>query len=272
MKPLVVVVLALAGLSGLVWLGLSIKPAPFPHFSGASVDRGTVPLPSGLPAPVERFFRAVYGDQVPLIETAVFSGRATMRPFLNVPVPARFVFVHNAGHDYRHYFEATFFGLPLMKVNEGYLDGESFFDGPMGSYRDDPSTNQAANLALWAEGAMFPAILVTDPRVRWAPVDDETALLYVPFEESEDTFVVRFSPQSGLIDTMEAMRYREPGEGKAKILWITRNETGPTMPDTMVSAVGSATWLDQGRPWATFTVEDAVYNVDVSEYISQRGY
>ena len=35
--------------------------------------------------------------------------------------------------------------------------------------------------------------------------------------------------------------------------------------------VGSATWLDQGRPWAVFTLEDVVYNVDVSTYIRQRG-
>lgn len=272
MKPLVVVLIVLVVLAVLVWVGLRIKPAPFPSYGAASMDGGSVPLPAGLPAPVERFFRTVYGDQVPVIDTVVLSGRATMRPFLNLPLPARFVFVHNAGYDYRHYFEATFFGVPLMKINEGYVDGESFFESPMGAYRDDPNTNQAANLALWAEGAMFPAILVTDPRVRWAPVDEQTALLYVPFEDGEDTFVVRFDPQSGLMDTMEAMRYRDPGEGKPKILWITRNEPGPTLPGSRVGAVGSATWLDQGRPWAVFTVEEAVYNTDVSDYIRQRGY
>ncbi|HSJ54755.1 MAG TPA: hypothetical protein VLC52_13525, partial [Anaerolineae bacterium] len=57
-----------------------------------------------------------------------------------------------------------------------------------------------------------------------------------------------------------------------KILWITRNEQGPALPGTpALNATGSATWLDQGKPWATFTVEDAVYNVDVGEYIRQRG-
>ena len=272
MKPIVIVVLVMLVSAGLIWVGLRVKPASFPPYGAVSTDRGSVPLPPGLPAPVERFYRTVYGDEVPVLESVVLSGRATIRPFLNLPLPARFVFVHDAGHSYRHYFEATLFGVPLLRVDEGYIDGKSFFESPMGSNYDDANTNQGANLALWAEGALFPAILVTDPRVRWAPVDDRTALLYVPFEEDEEAFVVRFNPESGLIDIMEAMRYRDPGEGKPKILWITRNERGPTLPGSVVPAVGSATWLDQGRPWAVFTVEEAVYNADVSEYIRQRGY
>jgi hypothetical protein len=40
---------------------------------------------------------------------------------------------------------------------------------------------------------------------------------------------------------------------------------------TPLSAVGSATWLDQGKPWAFFTLEDVVYNVDIQEYIRQKG-
>ena len=40
---------------------------------------------------------------------------------------------------------------------------------------------------------------------------------------------------------------------------------------TQLSAVGSATWLDQGKPWAVFTPEAVKYNVDVSQYILARG-
>ena len=177
---------------------------------------------------------SVYGDEIPVTETAVFVGRGRIRPF-GVWLPARFVFVHNAGRDYRHYIEATFFGLPFLKVNEGYLDGESFFESPMGTFHNDPNTNQGANLAVWAEAGWFPSIWLTDSRVRWEAVDENTALLFVPFEDQVENFVVRFNPQTGLIDTMEAMRYREAGEGKSKILWITRNEPGNTLPDMKIS-------------------------------------
>jgi hypothetical protein len=30
-------------------------------------------------------------------------------------------------------------------------------------------------------------------------------------------------------------------------------------------------WFDQGKPWAVFTVEDLVYNVNVQETIRQKG-
>lgn len=253
------------------WAGLQIRPRAFVPAALPDSDAKTIPLPAGLPAPVERFYRTVYGDHVPVIETAVLTGRGVIRPFLNIPLPARFVFVHTAGKDYRHYIEATLFGLPFLKVNEGYLDGASFFESPMGTYYDDPNTNQGANLALWAEAGWFPSIWLTDPRVRWEPVDDASALLRVPFEGRQETFVVRFNPHTALIGMMEAMRYRESGEGKDKILWITRNEAGKTIAGTSLSAVGSATWLDQGRPWAVFTLEDVIYNADVSDYIRQRG-
>jgi hypothetical protein len=262
------ILLALVLLS---WLGLQIKPAPFAAFSQQQPELETVPLPAGLPVPVERFYRTLYGDRVPVIETAVIKGRATMSPFLGIPLPARFIFVHNAGKDYRHYIEATFFGLPILKVNEGYVDGRSFFEFPTGSLENDPSTNQAAVLGLWAEASWFPSIWVTDPRVHWEPVDDHTALLFVPFDGKEENFVVRFDPATGYLDVMEAMRFRDSGPQAKKILWITKTIPGKTIPGTKLEAVGSATWLDQGKPWAIFSLEELDYNVDVSEYIHQKG-
>lgn len=270
MKPFLIILSILAVVALVGWLGLQIKPKPFFVHPEKTPDLKTIPLPANLPPPVERFYRTVYGDEIPVIETAVMKGRATISPF-GVKLPARFVFVHNAGKEYRHYIEATWFGIPFMKVNEGYLENESFFESPVGTYYNDPNTNQGANLAVWAEAGWFPSIWITDPRVRWQAVDDHTALLYVPFEDEEENFVVRFNPGTGLIDTMEAMRFREAGEGKTKILWITRNETGLTVPGSLISAAGSATWMDQGKPWAIFTLEDVNYNVDVREYIQQRG-
>lgn len=156
-------------------------------------------------------------------------------------------------------------------MKEGYIDGESFFESPMGTYTDDPSTNQGANLALWAEAIWFPSLWITDPSVRWQAVDDNTALLSVPFGGKEESFVVRFHQQTGLIDTMEAMRYREAGDGGDKSLWITQNVGEAIIPGTNIGAGGAVTWLDQGRPWAIFRVEGVVYNGDVREYIRQRG-
>jgi hypothetical protein len=196
-----------------------------------------------------------------------------MKPFMNIPILARFVFVHIGGKDYRHYFEATWFGIPLLKVNEGYIDGESFFESPMGSYHDEQNANQGANLALWAEANWFPALWLTDRRVRWEPVDEYSALLYVPFEEKQESFIVRFNPQTNFIDLMEALRYRDNGQGQPKILWIIRNEPGQPVAGTPnpIPSASSVMWLDQGKPWAYFNLEELIYNLDVSTYIHLRG-
>jgi len=207
---------------------------------------------------------------VPVIETVVIKGRAVISSF-GPKMPARFIFVHNAGKDYRHYMEATWFGLPIVKVNESYLDGSSHFELPFATFDNDPSITQGAVLGLWAEAAWFPSIWLTDLRVRWAPVDEQTALMYIPFGDQEENFVRRFDPKTGLLDIMEAMRCRDAGPQSKKILWITQSIPGKNIAGMNLTAVGSVTWLDQGKPWAVFTLEDVVYNADVSGYIRQRG-
>ncbi len=269
---LFIFIITVLTIGALGWIGIQIQPKPFSPIQEENLPFKTIPLPDGLPAPVERFYTTIYGDEIPVIETVVILGRGTLKPFMNIPVPARFVFVHNAGRDYRHYFEGTLFGIPIMKVNEGYIDQASFFESPMASMKNDPNSNQAANLTAWAEAIWFPAIWLTDPRVHWEAVDENAALLYIPFENGEENFLVRFNPKTGLIDTMETMRYRDAGDDQPKILWILRNEIKQWGTKGKFHSVGSAMWLDQGSPWAYFDAEEIILNVDVSTYIRQRGY
>ncbi len=260
-KTMYIVLIVFVALVVFFWLGLQIQPAPFtaPELPVAEVK--TIPLPENLPAPVERYYRTVYGEQIPVIDTVVITGRGRIRPF-GIWLPTRFVMVHNAGRDYRHYFEATFFGIPFLRVNEGYIDGQSFFESPMGTYYNDPNTNQGANLALWAEGGWFPGLWLTDSRVKWEAVDEHTSLLRVPFENHTETFMVRFNPETGRLDLTESMRFKTKSD-TAKTLWITSSSAD--------GKTSYATWLDDGKPWAELSLETIIFNADVSEYIRARG-
>jgi hypothetical protein len=244
------------------WLGLHIAPQPYPYVSQQTPVLDTVPLPDDLPVPAERFYHNVYGKNVPEIKSMVMTGRATLR--LNgIIFPARFRFVHNAGHDYHHYIEACWFGLPIMKVNEYFIAGKSRLELPFGvsqGYKVD----QGANLALWAESAFWlPGILLTDARVHWEPIDAASAFLVVPFGDTVERFIVRFS-ENGMLQFMETMRYKD----KDKVLWLNEVQEWGIIQNATIPTVSALTWLDEGTPWAVWSVEDVVYNVDVSQYFA----
>lgn len=268
MNILVILFILLIALLVFAWLGLRIKPSPFKAFPRQPSKLAMTPLPADLPAPVERFYRQVYGENVPVIESAVVSGRLKLR-VNGIPFQGRFRFTHDAGKSYRHYIEATFFGLPLMKVNEHFLEGKGRLELPFG-VSEGAKVDQAGNLGMWGESIWFPALLVTDTRVRWEPIDGHTALLVIPFDRDEQRFVVRFDPETGMPHLLEAMRYKGE-EADAKTLWINEALQWHTISGYMIPSVGAITWFDEGRPWAVFTVEELVYNVDVSEYIRARG-
>jgi hypothetical protein len=270
LQIVLILVSIIALLVFLGWLGLQIQPISFSAFSQRSATLKTVPLPKGLPAPVERFYRQVYGENVPVITSAVITGRATMRPAGPITFPARFRFTHDAGKGYRHFIEVTFFGLPILTANERYLDGKSRMEITLIGNDEGEKLDQAGNLGMWSEAMWFPAIFLTDPRVHWEPVDDVTALLVVPFNNTQERYVVRFDPNTGLINWMEAMRYRSSTD-QSKILWLNQAVEWGTRDGKSFMVSGAATWMDDGKPWATFTVEDVVYDVDVQGYIRAKG-
>jgi hypothetical protein len=267
-KAVLIIVGALVSLILLGWLGLQIKPAPLQPFPQQSGEAETRQLPEGYPAPVERFYRQIYGESVPIIGSFVVTGRAKMR-IVGVTFPARFRFTHIAGQAYRHYIETTFFGLPLMRVNEHYLEGTSRLELPFG-VEEGPKVDQGANLGLWAETLWLPSIFVADPRVHWEPIDEETALLIVPFADKEQRFVARFDPETGMLHFLESMRFKGT-YSEHKTLWINEALEWGTVDGNTTPVLSSATWFDEGTPWAVFTVEDIVHNADVQEYIQARG-
>ncbi len=260
----------LAALVGLGWAGLRVQPAPFA--TAAPQQPGipkTIPLPAGLPMPVERFYRQLYGESVPVITSAIISGRGSMRPVGSLSFLARLRFTHRAGQSYRHYFETTVFGLPVMKVNEYFVDGQGRMELPWGVQAGE-QIDQAANLSLWGEmAAWLPAALLTDPRVRWEAVDDSTALLVVPFDQAEERFVARFDPATGRLWLLESMRYK--GGSQAKTLWFNELREWGRVSGHTLPTVCTVTWGDDGRPWLALTIEEVVYNVEVDTSLAAKG-
>ncbi len=255
--------IGVAVVAAVAWAGLQVRPAPYPE-AGASVGGpvATTALPDDLPAPVARFYRTLYGEELPVYETMVLSGRATLR-IAGVPLPARWRFTHDVGDAYRHEITTTWFGLPLLRVDERFVDGVGRMRLPFGT-EEGPAIDQGANLALWAEALWFPAALATDPRAEWSSVDDATALLRVPFgADGSETLVVRFDPETGTVALLEAMRFKG-ADATAKTLWLNHAGAWGTVDGHPTATEASVRWLDDGRPWATFRVESIVANGEVA--------
>lgn len=252
----------------LVW-GLRIQPQPFASFPQPTQPLTAVPLPTDLPAPVARYYQTIVGNELPVLETAVITGRGTLR-FMGVSFPARLRFTHEAGQGYRHYIETTLFGYPIMKVNERYLDGKARMQLPVGVIENEPKVDMAANLGLWGESIWLPSIFLTDSRVRWEAIDDTSARLIVPFEAGEDSFTAVFDPQTNLLVSMEAMRYKE-ADSTEKVPWRFDILAWDEYEGIMIPSRSSVTWADEGTPWLVIELDEITYNATVRDYIRAEG-
>jgi hypothetical protein len=251
-----------------LWLGLRVQPVPLPPPSLVWAPTGVAALPKELPAPVERFFRALYGEQVPVIDSIVVSGRGTMR-IQGITFPSRYRFSHVAGEAYRHYIETTVFGAPLLSVNEWFVDGAGRLELPFG-VSEGPEVDQGANLALWAELVWAPAVWATNPSASWKPVDATTAQLVVPFGEATQTFTVTFDPATGLLQRMESLRYKGDG-ATTRTWWINEVREWAPLDGRLVPLVTAVRWGDESTPWAVLRTEEILYNPDLSTYIRAEG-
>jgi hypothetical protein len=92
-------------------------------------------------------------------------------------------FTHDAGKGYRHYIETTLWGVPVIKVNEHFINLKSRLALPFGVVENEPQVDEAANLGMWSETLMFPGVFLSTEGVRWEPIDATTAKLIVPFGE-----------------------------------------------------------------------------------------
>ncbi len=183
-------------LAAIAWVGLQILPKIISLATGKSQVGGNVRVPEKLPAPVRRYLKVALGERAPRIESAVFWGRAQAN--FGVWMPMRFQLYHRVGYDFRRAMQVTWFGFPVLKALDQYVNGKGM-TGLVGKTDSGARVDQGANMILFAEAPLYPAIFVTDSRIRWVAIDDTSAEMFFPFGDEEDAMTVYFDPQTNLI-------------------------------------------------------------------------
>ncbi|MBZ0297079.1 MAG: hypothetical protein K8L99_31250 [Anaerolineae bacterium] len=251
------------------WLGLQVKAPSFPSIdTPPPPDR--IPLPADLPGPVLKHVRAIFGETMPEVQSAIVTGRAKL-VFMGIPMPARFHFYYDtARKSHYHDIQVTWFKKPILRVHERFLDGKAMLDLPFGRVENDPYTNAAAWQGFWSETlAWVPAIVFATPQVRWEAIDDSSARMLLPNADDEEAFTVNFNADNGLMSDINTMRYADSKSGQRQT-WTNHIQQWSRIGDQLIPTLAQTKWNDD-PPWATWEIEQVVFNVDVSARFVQFG-
>ena len=253
-------------LIGLIWLGFRIEPESFLRHPKNTSIAGTIELPPDLPEPVMRYYETAAGTRVPEVRSAVVWSKAKLR-INGIWMPVRSKTYYLPGQAFLRYMEVTWFGLPILRVNDSFINGEGVtrIEGLLNSKESGEKINQGSNLALWGEVVFTPSIFVTDKRASWESLDKGTVRLVVPYGEQNDSLLFNFDPETGLITRISALRYK--GQGEEKTPWLIDITEWMISHYIKIPSQFSVIWEDESSPWSYWTVEGVEYNVDISNII-----
>lgn len=225
---------------------------------------------AGLPAPVQRYFRAVLKDGQPLVAAVevehagtfnmsesgeqwrpftssqrvvtrrpgfVWDGRVSMMPGLTVRVHDAYV----AGEGILH---ATLFGLVTL-VN----------------LRGTPEVAQGELMRYFAEAAWYPTALLPSQGVRWEAVDDGSAKATLKDGDTSLTLLFRFN-DAGFIDSVRAeARGRSVDGAVVPTPWEGRWWSYEMRDGMRVPLEGEVAWLlpEGPRPYWRGRITRLVY-------------
>jgi hypothetical protein len=187
-------------------------------------------------------------------------------------MPTRFRFYYDAARSsHYHDIQVTWFNRTFMRIHERNLEGHTQLDlSLLGRVDDQPHTNHAGIQGYWAEMlAWVPAVALSDPRVRWEAIDATTARMCLPDLDDVEALTVGFDAQTGLMTTVETLRYQSE---TLPDRWRWRNrilEWGEL--DGLHVPVRSETQWNDDKPWATWVIEQVALNVDVAARFVQFG-
>ncbi len=234
-------------------LDAAVVPALSKHYDAGEID--------GLPAPVQRYFRAVLKDGQPCIAAATFelAGKINMsatgeswKPFTSWQRAV----VHRPGFLWNGRV-AMLPGLAALSsatVHDSYIAGTGTLHAALlglftvANVQGGGELGRGELMRYFAEMAWYPTALLPSQGVRWEAVDDSSANATLVDGPISLTLLFRFD-QAGLITSVHADA-RGSGVGKDMVMlpWDCAVSNYQLRHGMMVPTRGEAAWLrPEGR-------------------------
>jgi len=227
----------------------ALRQAPEPaSYSEAELE--------GLPAPVQRYFRAALRDGQPIIARARLTQRGEIllgeaedgwRPFTATqtfsPRPPGFL------------WDARGQAAPGMSVyvHDAYIGGEGVLQGALlglvtvVDMSGTPEVAEGELMRYLAEGVWIPTALLPSQDVRWEPMDDERARATLVDGETSVSLVFTFGAD-GLVSSVFAdARPRDVGGETVPTPWEGRFGDYVERNGMRIPTSGEVAWQPEGR-------------------------
>jgi hypothetical protein len=209
----------------------------------------------GLPAPVQRCFRAVLKDGQPVVNAVRLSHQGTF----NLSADA---------DNWKHFesqqqvvarppgfvWDARISLLPgvAVRVHDAYIAGEGIlhpaFMGlvPLGRQHDRGQLAQGELMRFLAEAAWYPTVLLPGQGVRWTPVDDRSARAVLSDGDLEVALTFFFGADNLIARVYTEARTRRLGKHVENLAWGGRFWNYVERGGLRIPLEGEVAWIGRG--------------------------
>jgi hypothetical protein len=209
----------------------------------------------GLPAPVQRYFRAVLKDDQRFVSAARLSHRGTFNLSANADNWKRFdsrqrVVAGPPGF----VWDARIMVLPgvAVRVHDAYIAGEGIlhpaFLGlvPLGQQHDRGQLAQGELMRFLAEAAWYPTVLLPGQGVRWTPIDDRSAQAVLSDGDLEVALTFFFGADNLIARVYTEARTRQLGKHVENLPWGGRFWNYVERGGLRIPLEGEVAWITRG--------------------------
>jgi hypothetical protein len=220
---------------------------------------------AGLPAPVQRYFRAALKDGQPIIAAATIDMAGTINMSATGEQWKLFTSTQRAVNSvtgtqprlrpgFLWNATVTMFPGVVARVEDSYIAGQGQLIAKLlglftvAQARGDGELARGEFMRYFAEAAWYPTALLPSQGVRWQAVDDASAKATIVDGPVSLTLLFRFN-EAGLIASVHA-EVRGAGVGKEMVMlpWDCRYSDYQAQHGMLIPMTGEAAWMrPEGR-------------------------